>query len=65
MAAAILDLYAADPGLQVLEAEATGLCPTARDLFLDGVHKARFDGPKRTSVFGVSPALPKREALRA
>ena len=35
------ELYAVDPDLRVAEQEVAGLCPAARNLFLDGLHKAK------------------------
>ena len=32
-----------DPDLRVAEQEVAGLCPAARNLFLDGLHKAKLE----------------------
>jgi len=66
MAVAVRELRAADPDLQVVEAEAAGLSPATRDLFLDGVHKARL-GSEQASivVLGNAPAVAKHTMLQA
>jgi TolB-like protein len=43
-ALALADLRLVDRDLRVIETEALGLCPAARELFLDGLRKARLVG---------------------
>ncbi len=38
---AVRELRDSDPDLEVIQSEARGLCPTALDLFIDGLRKAQ------------------------
>jgi TolB-like protein len=43
-ASAVSELCSIDPGLRVIQYVSRGLCPAARDLFTDGLRKARLNG---------------------